>query len=165
MAITVSISGLSRDVGSRRTHRGNLTTSGTYETGGFAVTSNMFGLGRIEQLRLEVGGGYVAEFVPATSKVKILVGPGFTPAGSVSRPGFQITDDGFASPANSIGITVLTSAGVVTANGAPSVLNLTTNSPVQPPVFTGTPVAAAALSELANASSLAITLAFEAIGV
>jgi hypothetical protein len=53
MAVTYAVSNLQRNVeGSKRSHRGRLTATGTYTAGGDAITPAQLGLSTIEHLVL-----------------------------------------------------------------------------------------------------------------
>lgn len=52
MAVTWAVSGLKRDVTSKRVHTGILTATGTYTAGGDTVSAASFGLSAIERLDL-----------------------------------------------------------------------------------------------------------------
>lgn len=55
MAVTYAVSSLTRNVeGAKRVHRGTITATGTYTSGGDAVTPALFGLSTIENLDLTV---------------------------------------------------------------------------------------------------------------
>lgn len=232
MAITVAVSDLTRDVTSKRIHRGKLVTSGTYETNGFAVSAANLALDSVERVTFTDAGGYSLEYVLSTGKVKVYRSAGFTPAGTngtsavtgtaaaqtftgdalgthghtftgdalaahrhelfvatgasdtantrvnVITDEFSITDAavtiaGIASAAGANGgivdVTGGTPAGTnaVTSGGTPSGTNSASASlsaTAAGQTFTGTAVAAAALLEVANGVSLAITTYFEAIG-
>lgn len=63
MAITASASVQARIKGSQY---GNLALSGTYATGGFAVTPAMFQLSGLERLSIAPDAGIIPEYIPTT---------------------------------------------------------------------------------------------------
>lgn len=175
------------NAGSQMTTSGTLTFSGTYATGGQAITAAALGLGSITSLEINQGeDGYVFKWDPANSKILIYTVPGFTPAGSAIFTGDPLgTHDHTA-----VVIDATETAGDVTAfvplldgtgaavagttignaGGAGADIDVPTSAdsagtPAGTVVFTGTPVAAGALAQLANGASLTnIVTQFKAWG-
>lgn len=83
MAVTVAFArnanGLQR-VGKQKVVDGVITPTGTYETGGVAVTAALFGLATIESLTCSVARNgtefMVADWIPGTSKIMLGWGGG-----------------------------------------------------------------------------------------
>jgi hypothetical protein len=64
MAVTLTVS---QNNANRGTITGSLALSGTYATGGFAVTAGTFGLNQLFSLDVNPTGGMVFEYVPTNS--------------------------------------------------------------------------------------------------
>lgn len=145
---------------------GNLT----YPTGGVAMPAmGSFGMKmRLDYLTVfdESGTGYMYKYDKTNKKLMIYVAPSFTPAGTVALPTFTIKS-GTIGTNMSIGLTAdATTADVVGGSGITANRAIdTTHTPVGAQAFTGTAVAAAVLSQLANTvAPAAQTLYAEAVG-
>jgi len=83
MAVTVTFAADSNGVqrvGNQKVVSGVITPTGTYETGGVAVTAALFGLGNIESLSCSTARNgtefMVADWIPGTSKIMLGWGGG-----------------------------------------------------------------------------------------
>ena len=83
MAVTVAFAhntGSPQRVGKQKVVDGVITPTGTYETGGFAVTPALFGLSKIESLTCSTARNgtefMVADWIPGTSKIMLGWGGG-----------------------------------------------------------------------------------------
>jgi hypothetical protein len=90
MAVTFAVTGLKRDVGgSKRTHRGTITATGTVTAGGDAITPAALGLHVIESLALTPSDNgtlvFEAKYVASTGKIKFF-GTNATPGAAVADP-------------------------------------------------------------------------------
>ncbi len=147
-----------------------LTASGSYSTGGDSLDlPALVGYTNRQPDFVDINGsgGYVYQYDLANKKVKVFSIAGFTPAGTVAAPVFTGTavkpeftvKNGTIGSNMTMGLTAdAASASVVGGTGITTDRTLTTSSPVgtvtptgvnSAPAFTGTAVAAAALSELA----------------
>ena len=71
MAVAISnLTNYGPGAGGTVTKTATITFDSSYPTGGEAVTAANFGLSRILSLTLAPNVGYVAEYVPSTSKIK-----------------------------------------------------------------------------------------------
>jgi len=153
------------NAGSETTTTGTLTFSGTYSTGGEAITAAALGLSTVNFLDLIQGeDGLVAKWDKANSKILLYRSAGLTPAGTLSKPTFTVTK-GAILASSELGLSADAATATVNNNTIAATLALTTNSPVGTPTFTGTAVSAAALAEVANGASLTgVVITFRAVG-
>lgn len=143
----------------------------TYPTGGVPLPAiGLFGLQRqvdIGLIESPYGDGYVYKYDPTNHKILIYTSAGVTPAGTVSQPTFtgsalathahtHTVVDGTAGNAVTLNTDHLEATGGGTLTGS-SVSGGTPAGTVSQPTFTGTPVAAAALAEMANGTAVAAT--------
>lgn len=173
--------------GSEMATEGTLTFSGTYTTGGEAITAAALGLSYVNFLTINQGeDGYVFKWDPTNKKILIYTSAGFTPAGTATFTGTPLgTHDHTA-----VVIDATETAGDITAfvplldgtgaavagttignaGGAGADISVPTSAdsagtPAGTVAFTGTAVAAAALAQLANGASLTgIVTTFRAVG-
>lgn len=187
MAITATIADLDRDVTSKRVNRGKMTLTSTYVTGGFPVTPGLFGLHRLDSLAVDAVAGLVLSYDKTNAKVIAYRSAGFTPAGTVAAPVFtgsalaahrhvlhfqtSAAANAVTAAANSLrtAAAAFDVAGVANSSGEGGIVDVTAGTPAgtnDAPAFTGTAVAAAALLEVANGTSLSTTVTyFTAVGV
>lgn len=186
MAATVSAIKF-QNQGSEQATEGLITFSSTYTTNGVALTALQLGLGTVNACSFDQGG-YVFKYDIANEKVKLYQVAGFTPAGSGTAaaqvftgtlgtaPTFTVTK-GAILASSELGLSADATSATVNNNAIASTLTLlAANSPVgattpagtnatSAVTFTGTAVAAGALIEVANATSIAaVTTNFRAIG-
>lgn len=131
---------------------GTVTMSASYATGGddFDPVSGA----TYRNIDIRPGSGYVFSFDGA-NKLKAFRSAGFTPAGSNSAPTVTIT--GGEAGTVAVGIASDADAAALSKVAATTRTGITG---VQAPAFTGTPVAAAALSEVTagvNLSAISTT--------
>ena len=76
MAVTFAITGQVGPFsvgGNSKLITGALNLSGTYETGGLAVSAGQFGFSTLQQLIVQPSLGYSGTYVPATGKVILAI--------------------------------------------------------------------------------------------
>jgi hypothetical protein len=106
--------------------------------------------------------GFILSFDKSTGKFKAFSSQGYTPAGTISKPTFTVTKGAILANTE-LGLSADAATATVNNDTIAATLALTTNSPVSVPVFTGTPVAASEMAEVANDTDLG-TFDFFAIG-
>lgn len=100
LALTSTIV-LNDSVGNRRKTKRRFTASGTYSTGGYAVTASDFGLNKLDYVDVAVvkpiTGFAAADFDVATSKVLAYTGAGVEVANATADTGLVVELTGFGS--------------------------------------------------------------------
>lgn len=163
-------------IGNLRCWIGTLTFDSSYPTGGLAYTVANFGMANTPVfLGFDGGTGYIFQNDRANSKILAYRTAGITPAGTVAAPTLTMnsytpagtnaaatltsgTNATTTAPVYTVGgaITQTTGAAGITGiqaaafSGTPAVLTGSNAAPA----FTGTAVAAASLTEVANAVNL-----------
>lgn len=179
---------IDQDCGARfRQQMVDITFDSSYPTGGETVSASAIGLGTIYGLSLIAtdteAAGYVIQYNYVTNKLMAFTSAGFTPAGTVGAPVF--TGDAltahrhvlhFQTSAAANAVTAASNAlrtaaaafdvaGVANSSGEGGVVDVTGGTPTgtnSAPLFAGTPVAAGALAQVANATNLS-TLTVRAV--
>lgn len=150
--------------GSRNLVFGSLALSTSYATGGDTFTAANFGLNTVDQLRVYSAGGYSFQADLTNKKIKAFVSAGLTPAGTVAVPVVTVT--GGQSAGAALQILPDSTSGVLGKTTATTMAIPGATLGIGSQAFTGTAVAAAALSEVASTTDLSATSVFyEAVGV
>ena len=154
-----------QSTGSEMATEGLITLSGTYATGGVALTQLALGLSTVNSATFEQGA-YTFKYDISNQKLLLYYSAGFTPAGTISKPSFTVAASGAIGTNMEVGLSAdSASATFEGGTGITASRTLTTTSPVGTPTLTGTAVDPTALVEVANGASLTgITVNYRAVG-
>lgn len=181
MALTRTIVPDSMDIwGKTRVQAEDIVLDTSYPTGGYSLPASALGWSQINgAVKLggnSAAGGYSVHYDTVNKKLMVFRSAGFTPAGTVAAPVF--TGSALAGHSHTIPVTAGTAGDAVTNNAgvleSTGGQDLTTSSDSagtpagtnSAPAFTGTAVAAAAMTEVANGvnlSTVTLRVRFEGI--
>ena len=170
MALTITLDSPSHSVdGHQYRVKGTIDFDASYPTGGEALTAANIGLRVIDDIEFTNFGGFdikTETALPATTlNVQVFNTAGLTPAGTNSAP--TITGSGAAAGAYAQATTIGIAADANDTTLTTGTAARTGITGVQAPTFTGTPIVAGVLVQVANATNLATltSVRFRAWGV